>query len=365
MNSELTAEVPERQRVEANLRRLGLLSSTASALLASDDPLTFLDQIYEPLADLLDVDYYCHYVLDGKELLRPVARRGVPAEAPALTHLAFGESVSGTVAAERRPIILEDIQNRSDEMTQRPREVGITALASHPLIGRGRLMGVLSFGSRTRTRFDDDEIELIRSVSDLMAVAIERKRAEQALLDARDELEQRVRSRTQELERSREQLRQLSLSLQAALEEERARIAREIHDELGALLTSIKIELSLCVGQMAELQSSSAKEMARILAYLDNSILTVRRIASTLRPSLLDHMGLPAAIEWLANEFQETNRITCRTELDAPEGEPGAQCRASHRPVSHRPGVAHQRRAPRSRWEERDNAPGQTRGACD
>jgi signal transduction histidine kinase len=322
MNSEPKAGIAERQGVEANPRHLWLLSSTARTLLTSDDPRTFLDQVYEPLADLLGVDYYCHYVLEGKELLRPVVRRGVPAETPALTQLAFGQSVSGTVAAEQKPIILEDIQNRSDEMTRRPREVGITALASHPLVGRGRLIGVLTFGSRTRTRFDDDEIGLIRSISDLMAVAIERRHAEQALLAARDELEQRVRSRTQELERSREQLRELSQSLQATLEEERARIAREIHDELGSLLTSIKIELSVYASEMVDLQPARAKQIVRILASLDNSIHTVRRIATTLRPSLLDYMGLGAAIEWLANDFQEANRIPCQTQLDAPDGEP-------------------------------------------
>jgi PAS domain S-box-containing protein len=323
VNFDITARKhAERAMLESN-RRLELLSSSARALLASDDPVTFLDSLRKPLAELMGIDVYIHYELDGPKRLRLVGGHGISNKrAGSRRYLLIGEAVSGTVAAERKPILLEDVQGRSDEMTSTIRALGITAYLAHPLIASGRLIGTLSFGSRTRGRFEHDEVALIRSLSDQVAIAIERKYSEQALLNARDELEQRVHNRTQELERSREELRRLSHSLQAALEEERARIAREIHDELGSQLTAMKIELSMWADQLRASKRPPINKVERILASLDNSIQTIRRIASALRPSILDHMGLPTAIEWLANDFEQMSGLECRTKLDLPEGEP-------------------------------------------
>jgi signal transduction histidine kinase len=133
--------------------------------------------------------------------------------------------------------------------------------------------------------------------------------------------ERAERRRAQEqLRESHEQLRALSVYLQHVREEERTRIAREVHDELGQALTSCKLDLSLLANKLPP-NLSALKEKARALsAHIDATIQTVRRIATELRPGILDHLGLIAALEWQANEFQTRTGIKCdvRTDLHEP-----------------------------------------------
>jgi PAS domain S-box-containing protein len=108
---------------------------------------------------------------------------------------------------------------------------------------------------------------------------------------------------------SHEQLRALSESLRRAKEEEGVRIARELHDELGSALTSMKWSLL----KLEEVSSEGAREkIAEMVGLVDSTINTVRRISSELRPGVLDDLGLVAAIEWHAQQFQEHTGIVCR-----------------------------------------------------
>ncbi|HSD11494.1 MAG TPA: PAS domain-containing sensor histidine kinase [Candidatus Binatia bacterium] len=114
-----------------------------------------------------------------------------------------------------------------------------------------------------------------------------------------------------ELMRSREQLRLLSARLQQIREEERIRIAREIHDELGGFLTVLKLDLS-SLGKEPTTQSPSFRHKVDAMSKtMVAAIGSVRRICSDLRPSVLDHIGLTAAIEWQVQEWQEKSGIRC------------------------------------------------------
>lgn len=108
----------------------------------------------------------------------------------------------------------------------------------------------------------------------------------------------------QQLKASNEELRALATHLTEIREEERASMAREVHDELGQQLTGLKMDLSL-IGKKAsgETQEWLKDKIGATLALLDTTIRTVRRIASELRPSILDDLGLVAALEWQAQEF--------------------------------------------------------------
>jgi len=116
--------------------------------------------------------------------------------------------------------------------------------------------------------------------------------------------------------RSREELRALSVHLQSMIEKERGRIAREIHDELGQELTGLKFDVSWLRDLAAETAEPQRQMLlARLnstLKSIDGAITSVRRIATELRPPVLDALGLAAAIEWQATDFQNRTGIKCQ-----------------------------------------------------
>jgi signal transduction histidine kinase len=123
--------------------------------------------------------------------------------------------------------------------------------------------------------------------------------------------EQRLRS-------SEENLRALASHLQSVREEERIHIAREIHDELGQALTGLKLDIGALhkeyAGSNAELFTEKTSSLAQSI---DRIINSVRRIASGLRPEVLDEIGLAAAIEWQAREFQRRTGVRCGVDIQS------------------------------------------------
>jgi signal transduction histidine kinase len=138
-----------------------------------------------------------------------------------------------------------------------------------------------------------------------------------ALREARERTERR---RAQEqLRRSHKQLHTLSVHLQSVREEEQIRIAREVHDELGQSLTGLKLQLTWLTSRLPK-QSKLLREKSRSMAaHIDETIRTVRRIATELRPGVLDTAGLLAALEWQANQFQTQTGILCEVRGEMKE----------------------------------------------
>jgi signal transduction histidine kinase len=129
----------------------------------------------------------------------------------------------------------------------------------------------------------------------------------------------------EKLKESYEAIRTLTSHIQNAREEERLHIAREIHDELGQLLTVLKMDVSW-LNKRIDVGNIVAKEKTtEILSLIDTTVRTVRRIASELRPSLLDDLGLQPAMEWYLEEFEKRSGITREShisdvELQVPDG---------------------------------------------
>ncbi|MGQ0602131.1 MAG: PAS domain S-box protein [Anaerolineales bacterium] len=123
----------------------------------------------------------------------------------------------------------------------------------------------------------------------------------------------------EDLRKSQEQLRQLSDYLQAVREEERTRIAREIHDELGGAMTGLKMDVASIRKVLTSEQTLLLEKTGQLLRDIDTSVQTVRRIAMDLRPHVLDDFGLPAAIEWQLQEFQRRAGIQCQLASNVEE----------------------------------------------
>ena len=114
-----------------------------------------------------------------------------------------------------------------------------------------------------------------------------------------------------DLKDSYEQLRNLSEHLQSIREEERTNIAREIHDELGQALTALKIDISMIGNKLYPDHKPLVEKTASMMERIDDTIQVVKKICTELRPTVLDHFGLSAAIEWQAEDFQKRTGINC------------------------------------------------------
>jgi len=115
----------------------------------------------------------------------------------------------------------------------------------------------------------------------------------------------------EQLRASREQLRSLSAYLDSVREEERRSMAREIHDELGQILTALKIDLSWLTKRFNKEQELMLEKTKSMYELVDTAIQTVKRISAELRPGILDDLGLAAALEWQAGEFERLTEIKC------------------------------------------------------
>jgi PAS domain S-box-containing protein len=119
-----------------------------------------------------------------------------------------------------------------------------------------------------------------------------------------------------ELRASREQLAELSFHLETAKEEERERIARDIHDELGSILVRLKIEAALLASKLPGQPPTLREKSASIEALLDQALATTQRVARQLRPGILKEFGLAEAIKCQSEDFAHSTGITCPVQCD-------------------------------------------------
>ena len=235
---------------------------------------------------------------EGVAYLRMLFEDGRPQDAiylevnPAWEHLTGLRNVVGRKTSELVP----GIREVSAEFFERSRRVAMTGQPERFEIYSTPLKKWLSVSAYCPRK--EHAIVLLDDIT-------ERKRAEE------------------KLKATSEQLRALSARLQSAREEEGTRIARELHDELGSALTGLKWDLErldkLCSESANRLDPSRVRERtADMLALMDGTINTVKRIASELRPNLLDDLGLLAGIEWQAQQFEARTGITCQIDTLVP-----------------------------------------------
>ncbi|MFA6014657.1 MAG: PAS domain S-box protein [Gallionellaceae bacterium] len=164
----------------------------------------------------------------------------------------------------------------------------------------------------------DDEI-FVRKNGTLMPVsfvasAIMQDGKAVASVTAFQDISQRKQAE-QELRESRKQLRELSAYLQSVREEERSRIARELHDELGQMLTGIKLDANWLINQLPAHEPAVERKSNSLTKLINETMDAMRRTAADLRPVMLDDLGLAAAVEWLSEDFTERTTINVQLAL--------------------------------------------------
>ncbi|WP_321947839.1 sensor histidine kinase [Burkholderia cenocepacia] len=136
--------------------------------------------------------------------------------------------------------------------------------------------------------------------------------------DLRREVEERVRAE-RALQASREELRDIAAISASAREAEQRRIARELHDELAQTLATLKNDLEWLIDRVPQDDASLARKIAAMHALARGAVAATRRIASDLRPLMLDDLGFAAAMQWLVEDFRHRHGIACALHVEPPE----------------------------------------------
>ncbi len=131
----------------------------------------------------------------------------------------------------------------------------------------------------------------------------------QAKLELANDITEKIKAE-ENLQNSHNQLRELAKHLQTIRESERAHMSREIHDELGQQLTGLKMDISWIIKHIAPPEDGIKEKFKELISLVDKSVKTVRRLSTQLRPSILDDLGLVAAMEWQSEDFQKRTEIS-------------------------------------------------------
>ena len=175
------------------------------------------------------------------------------------------------------------------------------------IVRASRMLAEGDLATRVAPIRGNDEISHLARVFNDMAAALELR-------------EIRESQAKEALKRSRQQLRDLASYLQDVREQERTRIAREIHDDFGQSLTILKMDLSWLKKHMIQDQPQIQTKIDAMFKVIDTSLQTLHVVSSELRPVILDDFGLESAIEWQAQEFQNRTGVRCR--VDAGVADP-------------------------------------------
>lgn len=176
-------------------------------------------------------------------------------------------------------------------------------------LGRGDLAHRVSIPTH-------DELGQLAMTFNQMAASLQQDR--EALQQAQEVLEQRVQARTvtlsdtvAQLQHSRAEVRGLATRLLSLQEEERKHIAREMHDELGQVLTALLLDLAWAGQRLLPEQTTLQHKLASMTGLVDGALDTLGTMVTALRPRVLDDLGLSAAVEWQVREFQNRTEIPC------------------------------------------------------
>jgi PAS domain S-box-containing protein len=297
-------DITERRRAETALKRhvteLRLLNEVGQQIVGELN----LDAVLENATRLVQetFGYYQVVVLtvdqEQGDLVVRAKRGGFARLIPDGYRQGLDEGIIGWVASQGEAVLVDDVENDPRYLNRYPDQIRTRSELSVPIRLGGDVVGVLDVQSEYRDAFGRNDLLVIETVADQIAVAMRNARLYEAEREAR------------------EQLRQLTGYLQEAREDERTRIAREIHDEFGQMMTALKMDLSWLSKRLPDDRPQLVQKADTMSDVIDRSFKVMRRISSELRPGMLDDLGLAAAVEWQAETFCERSDIVCRLHLD-------------------------------------------------
>jgi PAS domain S-box-containing protein len=279
-----------RGQAEAALDRLRAIQSITDSAVFHLNLDAMLQELLARLRRALEADFVMVLLLDEEsQMLYPRVVDGRVHERMASMRIPLGKGVSGRVAQTGQPVIIDDLSKVDflsglEGVPPGDMLALVRSSMAAPLQIEGKAIGVVAVGSARPRRFTREELDLLLLVADRAAPAVERGRLMETVNIAHERLEA------------------LSRRLVQVQEAERAQIARELHDEVGQLLTGLRL--------MVEARASDSEGAGdEVRAVVNEVIARVRDLSVSLRPPMLDALGLLPALLWQIERFEAQSRI--------------------------------------------------------
>jgi PAS domain S-box-containing protein len=313
-------DITERKKAQEALNKseadFRLLSETAEELIMWKDIQAVVNNLCRKTMEHLDCGVFLNFLVDNKAgRLQLNTFAGIPEdEAAKIKWLDFGVAVCGCAASEASPIIAENISTTTDPMTELIKSFGIQAYACHPLMIQGEVIGTLSFGTRTRTSFSENDLLLMKRVTAQVATAMERARLLDEQQKLREELEIKVRERTAELEKLVDALKRSNMEL-----EEFAHVAsHDLQEPLRKIMTFAERLTTLkngCLDDQTIDYLTRTQHAAGRMQLLIQDLVKYSRVTSSTEQFRVFNLRLPLedAIRDLSISLEETGG---RIEID-------------------------------------------------
>ncbi|MGO8988545.1 MAG: GAF domain-containing protein [bacterium] len=229
---------------------------------------------------------------------------------------------------QRRPVIHNDYASLPHRKGMPEGHAQLNRELVVPVMRGDSIVAILGVGNKP-SDYTEKDAELVSYLADVAWAIADRKRAEEAirqrsleLQQLTETLEQQVQERTEELVKANQDLRDLSLRLLSAHEEERKRVAGEIHDTIGACLSAVKFKVEDVLRQLEQTTHSASERLRIIIPVVQESIDECRRIQMDLRPAMLDDLGLLPTLSWFFRKYQTIySGIRFEQEIDIQEDE--------------------------------------------
>jgi PAS domain S-box-containing protein len=285
----VSRDVTERERAEEALKRrneeLMALNSITAAVSRSLDLEEVLNAALEETLAVLKVEGGVIYCFDEiSQSFAPAAHQGISQDVLLeVTGFKVGEGLSGRVAESGEPLVVADLAADLRNISAASTGAGWRSYAGVPIKSRDKVLGVMALTTHRQDYFRPDDVGLLSHIGNQIGVAIENAH-----------LFGQVRA-------GRERLQNLSQQLVEAQETERRHIARELHDEIGQVLTVLKIDLQGIKRSPDALPFAARLEGT--VGIVEQALQQVRNLSLDLRPSLLDDLGLVPALRWYVDRL--------------------------------------------------------------
>jgi|GEM_PF-679891 len=311
------------QETQHRYEAMVALHETSLDLISQLDRKTLLDALLRRGVNLLDAQAGALFLYDAKqELIYNVANYNTAQDWTGVT-LKSGEGVIGQVILTNNPLIVNDYQNWQ-ERAQIFVGVPHTVVMGAPLRWQNQVVGgIIILNERQSSPFDSNDLWLLSLFADLATIAVKNAELHTQVKEFNHDLEQKVQNRTKALSRAKEEITARAEQLRALLakttriqEEERARIARDMHDGVVQLITATRYELRAAqVAAESGLAAGIQEKFKAAREVLSEIEREIRRAIYDLSPPILDIIGLVPALQKYVRDFHKLSGITTQIEV--------------------------------------------------